>query len=64
LDLLTVGDFLPGDAIDRDPDPVENDDRAICLLEDRLIFLVQLLADLEIEILAALRRAGHAAIGN
>ncbi|MGJ5074563.1 hypothetical protein [Bradyrhizobium oligotrophicum] len=54
LHLLPVCDLLPGDAVDRDADPVEYHDRPVHLLEDVLVILRQLLAGLEGEILPRL----------
>lgn len=49
-----VADFVTGYAIDRRSYAVENDDRALCVLQDRLIFFVELVADLKVEIFARL----------
>jgi hypothetical protein len=48
--------FLTGDAIDRRSYPVGNDNRAFCVLQNRLIFFVQLLAGLKVEASRASRR--------
>jgi len=43
---------LTGDAIDRCSYAVEDDDRALCVLQNRLIVPVQLFAGFEVEIFA------------
>jgi hypothetical protein len=52
LYFLPVADFLTGHAVDRRSYAVENDDRALCVLQDRLIFLVELFAGVKVEIFA------------
>jgi hypothetical protein len=54
LHLLPVADFLTSHAVDRRSDAVENDDRTLCVHQNRLIVLVELFAGLEVEILAGL----------
>ena len=49
-----VADFLTGYAIDRRFDAVKDDDRALCVLQDRLIFLVELFVGFKVEIFARL----------
>jgi hypothetical protein len=50
LHFLPVADFLTGYAVDRRSHAVENDDRAPCVLQNRLVFIVELLAGLKVEI--------------
>jgi hypothetical protein len=54
LHFLPVADFLTGNAIDRRSSGVENDDRALCILQNRLVLVVQLFAGVKVEILARL----------
>ena len=51
LHLLPVAD-LTGDAIDRRSYAVENDDRALCILQNRLVILIRLFAGLKFEVFA------------
>ena len=50
LHFLPVADFLTGYAVDRRSYAVENDDRALCILQNRLVIVAQLLAGLKVEI--------------
>jgi hypothetical protein len=52
LHLLPVADFPTGNAIDRRSYTVENDDRALCVPQNRLVVFVQLLAGFKVEIFA------------
>jgi len=51
---LPAAGFPTGDAIDRCSYAVKNDDRALCFLQNRLVFLVELFAGLKFEVLARL----------
>ena len=53
LHFLPVADFLTGDAVDRCSYAVENDNRALCVLQNRLVVFVQLLAGFKVEIFAS-----------
>jgi hypothetical protein len=44
LHFLPVADFLTGYTVDGCSYAVENDDRTLCVLQDRLVFLVELFA--------------------
>ena len=49
---LPVADFLTRNAIDRRSYAVENDDRALCILQNRLVILIRLFAGLKFEVFA------------
>jgi len=54
LHFLPIADFLTGHAVDGCSYAVKDDDRALCVLQDRLIFLVELFAGVKVEIFARL----------
>jgi hypothetical protein len=54
LHFLPVADFLTGYAIDRRSYAVKDDDRTLCVLQDRPIFLIELFAGFKVEIFAGL----------
>jgi hypothetical protein len=59
---LPVADFLTGHAIDRRSDTVTDDDRALCVLQDRLICLVEQFAGVKVEIFARRRQLALAVV--